>query len=193
MMLTSRILAGLLMIALLSSCLGTSKNTPTSLSYEDRQAASQLIDKQVIQAENTLGVQLLHILKDKDIAENLIISPYSISTALAIAYNGSSGDTSVQMAKALGWSEMTYAFDSSTSDFSEMSSSKPVFISKVLHKTFLEVNEKGTEAAAVTAVFTAGSAAPPMPVEMIIDRPFFFAIEDMQSKAWLFVGTIKKP
>ncbi len=414
MILKTRVLSGLLILALLSACSGPSKTTPVSLSYKDRQVAAQLIDKSVIQSENTLGIQLLHELRKSDNAENVIISPYSISTALAMAYNGSSGDTATQMAKALGWDKttleninkaneqqrkllersdegielsiansiwyqegveirpsflntaensynaeinaednlsssntmnkinrwvkkntqdkitsilssplstdtlsvlinaiyfkgtwehpfseeltsehpftlgdgslqqvmmmqqtytfpyaetedwqairlpygdgrmsmlvilpseqstldtltqqlvkdpaawqkpfdsknihirlprfkteyakqlnqalqrlgMTYAFDPSKADFSQMSTIKPLYFSEVLHKTFLEVNEKGTEAAAVTGLLFEAGSAPSTPVDMTIDRPFFFAIEDTQSKAWLFLGTITNP
>ncbi|OAB45773.1 serpin family protein [Paenibacillus antarcticus] len=411
MILKTRVITGLLLLALLSACSGVAKNTIVSISYEDRQVAAQLIDKQVIQSENTLGIQLLKELLKSDKTENIIISPYSISSALAMAYNGASSDTAIQMAKALGWSNttlenlnqaneqqrkllehsdegielsiansiwyqegpkirpsflntgensykaeinaednlsssrtmnkindwvkkktqnkidsilseplstdtlsvlinaiyfkgtwkhpfsedlteqhpftlgdgsiqnvqmmqqthefpyaesedwqairlpygdgrmsmliilphkqttidiltqqlvkdpspwqktfdsknvhinlprftakyenklkkalqalgMTYAFDPNKADFSQMSTITPLYIDQVLHKTFLEVNEKGTEAAAVTGVLTPTSGAPAPPVDMNVDRPFFFAIEDTQSKAWLFLGTI---
>jgi len=414
MILKTRVISGLLLLALLSACSGVAKNTTVSISYEDRQAAAQLIDKQVIQSENALGIQLLEEFIKSDKAANVIISPYSISTALAMAYNGASSDTAAQMAKVLGWSEttlenlnqaseqqrkllehsdesvelsiansiwyqesseirpsflntgensykaeinaednlsssrtmdkinewvkkntqdkitsilseplssntisvlinaiyfkgtwthpfsedlteehpftlgdetiqnvqmmqqthvfpyaetedwqairlpygdgrmsmliilprkqstidiltqqlvkdpspwqrtydsknvhislprftaayenklkealqalgMTYAFDPIKADFSQMSTVKPLYIDQVLHKTLVEVNEKGTEAAAVTGVLTPTSGAPVTPVDMNVDRPFFFAIEDTQSKAWLFLGKITKP
>ena len=413
MILKTRVLSGLLLLAFLSACSGASKNTTGSLSYEDRQAEAQLIDKQVIQSENTLGIQLLQEFIKTDKTENVIISPYSISTALALAYNGASSDTATQMAKALGWGATTLeklnqaneqqrkllehsdegvelsiansiwyqegieirpsflntgensykaeinaednlsssrtmdnindwvkknthdkinnilseplstdtmsvlinaiyfkgtwehpfsedftvarpftmgdgsiqnvqmmqqthdfpyketedwqairlpygdgrmslliilprkqstidtfiqqlakdsspwqksfdsrhvhislprftadyaktlnqalqtlgmsdAFDPRKADFSQMST-EPLYISEILHKTFLEVNEKGTEAAAVTAVLVPAAGTPSPPVDMTVDRPFFFAIEDTQSKAWLFLGTITEP
>jgi len=70
-------------------------------------------------------------------------------------------------------------------------------ISQVIHKTFVDVNEEGTEAAAVTAILAVpGSAAghtPETPFEMIVDRPFFFTIADRETKAILFMGTIIEP
>jgi len=87
---------------------------------------------------------------------------------------------------------MSDAFDPRKADFSQMST-EPLYISEILHKTFLEVNEKGTEAAAVTAVLVPAAGTPSPPVDMTVDRPFFFAIEDTQSKAWLFLGTITEP
>ena len=64
-----------------------------------------------------------------------------------------------------------------------------LFISEVRHKTFVEVNEEGTEAAAVTAVTMATSAKPVFRV----DRPFFFAIYDAMTKTILFMGTVTEP
>ena len=64
-----------------------------------------------------------------------------------------------------------------------------LFISEVKHKTFVEVNEEGTEAAAVTVV----SMATSFPPTFIVDRPFFFAIRDNQTGAMLFMGIVIEP
>jgi len=69
-------------------------------------------------------------------------------------------------------------------------------ISQVRHKTFVEVNEVGTEAAAVTMVaMRAGSAPPPpqTPFTMTVDRPFVVAIQDKTSGLLLFIGAIYDP
>lgn len=73
-------------------------------------------------------------------------------------------------------------------DFSSITP-EPFWISKIKHKTFLEVNEKGTEASAVTGILGTRSG----PVEMIIDRPFFFAIRDDTTGTLLFMGTLVNP
>jgi serine protease inhibitor len=76
-------------------------------------------------------------------------------------------------------------------DFTGMGAG-PLIISKVIHKTFIEVNEEGTEAAAATAiVMTRGLA--PAPFSMVIDRPFFAAIRDNTTGALLFTGFIVDP
>jgi serpin B len=70
-----------------------------------------------------------------------------------------------------------------------------VFISKMKHKTFVEVNEEGTEAAAVTSAEVAATAMP-RPKErfrMVVDRPFFCAIRDSQTGTMLFMGSIEEP
>ncbi len=88
---------------------------------------------------------------------------------------------------------MTNAFDSSTADFTGINSAKELFISDVFHKTFINVNEFGTEAAAATAVILAG-AAPPMYVkEFRADHPFLFFIMDKQSGVILFMGRVVDP
>jgi serpin B len=68
----------------------------------------------------------------------------------------------------------------------------PLVISDVIHKTFVEVNEEGTEAAAATAVDMV-RGMPPRRFTMIVDRPFFMAICDDRSGAVLFAGVIADP
>jgi serpin B len=67
-----------------------------------------------------------------------------------------------------------------------------IFISRVLHKAVVEVNEEGSEAAAVTGVEMT-KAAPAEPVEFFVDRPFFFTITDDRSGSILFMGRIAEP
>jgi serpin B len=92
--------------------------------------------------------------------------------------------------KALG---MRQAFTGGA-DFSAMAD-EPLFVSEVRQKSFVEVNEEGTEAAAVTTV-TMMAAGVPRPIkvfEMIVDRPFLFVIADDQTKSVLFMGVIYDP
>ncbi|MBT2765142.1 serpin family protein [Paenibacillus sp. ISL-20] len=93
--------------------------------------------------------------------------------------------------KSLG---MVKAFDTAEADFSEMAEQGDGFwIDHVTHRTIVDVSEKGTEAAAVTAVGITESAEPTEPIVMNVDRPFFFAIEDRDTGAWLFMGSVLKP
>ncbi|WP_198158001.1 serpin family protein [Paenibacillus sp. P22] len=89
------------------------------------------------------------------------------------------------------------AFSSGTSDFTGMfepsALSSGLFINLIQHQAVLEVNEKGTEAAAVTALGMAGSSAPSDPFSFRADRPFFYAVEDTTSGMWLFLGAINDP
>jgi serine protease inhibitor len=88
---------------------------------------------------------------------------------------------------------MGVAFDGAKCDFSGVCPGK-VFISTVQHKAFMEVNEEGTEAAAVTSIGLAG--APPKPMakfNMVVDRSFFCAIRDHDTGLILFMGRIMDP
>lgn len=77
-------------------------------------------------------------------------------------------------------------------DFSQMVENDGVYIDEVRHKSFIEVNEKGTEAAASTSVAIVETAAFDQ-FEMEVNRPFFFAIKDNESGMILFMGEIHEP
>jgi len=92
--------------------------------------------------------------------------------------------------KALG---MEIAFDPTRANFESMRPIPPnLFIQNVKHKTFVEVNEEGTEAAAVTSV-EMGIESVPEKFTFVVDRPFFFAIRDNQTETVLFMGVIVEP
>jgi serine protease inhibitor len=80
----------------------------------------------------------------------------------------------------------------SAADFSRINPGGGLYISRVIHKTFVEVNEEGTEAAAVTIVEMLETASPAT-TRMIVDRPFVFVIWDHTTSAILFIGKIVEP
>ncbi len=82
---------------------------------------------------------------------------------------------------------------SGEADFSGMTGSRDLFISDVIHKAFVSVDEEGTEAAAATAVEMVESAMPSEPIEVTINRPFIFAIRDIETGTVLFVGRVLDP
>jgi serpin B len=88
---------------------------------------------------------------------------------------------------------MPDAFSPGDTDFSGMTGNPELFISDVVHKAFVSVDEAGTEAAAATAVIAAGSAAPQPPVEVTIDRPFIFLIRDIETGTIIFIGRVLNP
>jgi serine protease inhibitor len=92
--------------------------------------------------------------------------------------------------KALG---MSNAFDPNKADFSGMSDRNDLYISAVIHKAFVAVDEKGTEAAAATAVIVGVTSAPVFDVTLTIDRPFIFLIRDIPTGQILFVGRVLNP
>jgi serpin B len=101
--------------------------------------------------------------------------------------------------QALG---MKTAFDipHGSANFDKIAPRKPndyLYISNIFHKTFIDVDEKGTEAAAATAVvmmMATGLAQPkPPPIEVKVDRPFVYAIQHVPSGVCLFLGRVTDP
>lgn len=90
---------------------------------------------------------------------------------------------------------MKLAFDRMKADFSGMTGARDLFISKAVHKAFVDVDERGTEAAAATAVVMAlrGPAKPETPVVFRADRPFLFLIRERSTGAILFLGRVLDP
>jgi serine protease inhibitor len=102
-----------------------------------------------------------------------------------------------RLRQALGELGMGVAFDCGAADFKNMAfiPGMSLCIHDVLHKTFVEVNELGTEAAAVTSVEMRLTSAmePVKAFEMIVDRPFFFVIRDGETGLMLFMGSMVNP
>ncbi len=94
--------------------------------------------------------------------------------------------------KAMG---MTIPFQSGEADFSGMTGGRDLYISAVIHKAFVKVDEEGTEAAAATAVVMALTSAQPEPdpVVLTLDRPFLFLIRDRITGSILFMGRVADP
>ncbi len=105
------------------------------------------------------------------------------------------GDYSYEMGDILQKMGMADAFNAGTADFSKLGKADDnIFISRVLHKTHIEVDPKGTKAAAVTAVMITNDAAAPMqtpePKEVYLDRPFVYMIIDTNTNFPIFMGTV---
>ncbi len=104
-------------------------------------------------------------------------------------------DWSASLKEVLSDLGLSEAFTPSA-DFSAMGTTQagPLYIGDVIHKTALQVNEKGTEAAAVTAVdMDTKSALPPDSLVILtLNRPFIYAIVDLNQNIPLFLGTIEK-
>ena len=78
-------------------------------------------------------------------------------------------------------------------DFSGITGNRELFITEVMHKAFVKVDETGTEAAAATGVVMAMECIPPTPVEMHINRPFIFLIQDESTGSIVFMGRVMNP
>jgi len=100
-------------------------------------------------------------------------------------------ESSFGLKETLSAMGMRDAFENA--DFSGINGKKDLFISEILHKAFVSVDEEGTEAAAATAVIISLTAMPEAPVEMTLDHPFIFMIRDNVSGTILFMGRVMNP
>ena len=80
------------------------------------------------------------------------------------------------------------AFEDEKADFRKMFDSGNMFLMAALHKTYIKVDEKGTEAAAVTALAGGAASAPPEPIVVKFDTPFTYVIRDDANGEILFMG-----
>lgn len=105
----------------------------------------------------------------------------------------------IPLKKPLGKLGMKLAFNRTLADFGRMTSDQKLpglFIDNAYHKTFIAIDEEGTEAAAATAIVIAPTSAMPRPeppVEVRVDRPFFYAIMDTSTRTALFLGRVTDP
>lgn len=101
-------------------------------------------------------------------------------------------ETSIKLNDILQNAGIVRAFDKYNAQFEKMFDKRDeynMYIDSVLHKTYIDVDEKGTEAAAVTAIMMAGAAsAPKEPKVVKFDKPFTFIIRDNQNEEILFMG-----
>ncbi|BBM86945.1 serpin family protein [Candidatus Uabimicrobium amorphum] len=88
---------------------------------------------------------------------------------------------------------MQDAFTEGVADFSEMTTEERLFISKVVHQAVVNVDEKGTEAAAATGVVMNAESAVMVDVRFIVNRPFAFVISNAKTGSVLFAGRIVDP
>lgn len=103
-------------------------------------------------------------------------------------------ESALELSEVLAAMGMADAFDADAADFSGLGASTGgnIFISRVLHKTYIAVDEQGTRAGAATAVEADDGAAGPME-QVILDRPFLYMIVDRETNLPLFIGAMMDP
>ena len=135
------------------------------------------------------NISMYLIMADKPFSPEKVISSTELSSTymrlsvpkFKVEYGG---ELSVLL-KKLG---VTAAF-SDGADFSKMFT-EPLLIDKVIHKAFINVDEDGTEAAAVTSIsFGAASSMRPEPIDVSFSKPFTFAVRDNVTGEILFLGS----
>lgn len=102
--------------------------------------------------------------------------------------------TGFEAGETLAAMGMPDAFDAARADFGGIEPRNELYITRVIHKAFVAVDETGTEAAAATAVVMDGrTSVPPEPRVVTLDRPFLFLIRDVETGAILFFGRVLDP
>lgn len=103
-------------------------------------------------------------------------------------------ETKADLAQVLSHMGMSDAFVPGKADFSGMTSEEPLFIWNVIHEANISVDEQGTEASGATDIpVAAGTSAPGGPPQVHLDRPFLFALRDLDTGAVLFLGQVLDP
>lgn len=155
---------------------GDSLFSMTILLPNDR---NMLIDRFV--EEKVTSQNLANWRSDLSVGRDVILQLPKFELEYEITYN--------EILKAMG---MKVPFDEWEADFSGIADVSPqnLYIDEVKHKTFIRVDEEGTEAAAVTSV---GIGITSMPPSVIVDRPFVFIIHERESGTNLFMGKVKNP
>ncbi|MCS7258880.1 MAG: serpin family protein [candidate division WOR-3 bacterium] len=105
-------------------------------------------------------------------------------------------DYETSLKEVLSNMDMKIAFEPGLADFTKMATTPikgRMFIGDVKHKTYIEVSEEGTEAAAVTGVFMEIKSAPSKPFTMILDRPFLYIIRNSKTQTVVFIGILTEP
>ncbi|MBP1707054.1 MAG: serpin [Chloroflexi bacterium] len=102
-------------------------------------------------------------------------------------------ESQFNLKKALASLGMPIAFSASEADFSGMDGQKDLYISDVVHKAYVNVDENGTEAAAATGVVVGTTSMPAKTYQVTLDHPFIFFIRDIQTGAILFLGRVASP
>ena len=128
----------------------------------------------------------------------LLSNPQAISVSVAIPKFQC--EYSVELSDILRAMGMTDAFDPDSADFSPMLATEssdagmaePIYIDRVLHKTYIALDEKGTKAGAVTVVAMEGGAALEDEKVVHLDRPFVYMLIDCKENLPVFIGTLEK-
>ncbi len=102
--------------------------------------------------------------------------------------------TDINSQKILTTLGMPSTFDQNQADFSGITLEEQIYIDAAIHEAFINVDEEGTEAAGATAILLAGKGMPARePVEINLNSPFFFILQDRETGTILFYGRVMNP
>jgi len=143
----------------------------------------------IILPKKLFGIEEIEKKMNPDFLNEILDSTYYIKTALSIPKLKL--ELSYELSDALKRTGLNTAF-TNEADFSGITKDAPLQFSKVLHKTYIELDEEKTEAAAATASTVRITGLPSYKI-FKADHPFVFFVIDNQSKAILFMGRYVKP
>ena len=144
----------------------------------------------ILPVEGTSTEEVIDLLKQEDVFTDAVTQAYYYDADLTAAIPEYTFDYTIPLNEILKQEGMQKAF-TDDADFSPMFGGLPVYVSSVLQKTHIEVDRKGTKAAAVTDIALAETALAMdelLPKYIILDRPFVYAIVDMESGLPYFIG-----
>jgi serpin B len=155
------------------------------LPYAGRQLAMTVVvpSSSLANLERSLDADVLHEMLDsaaKPQAVTLTMPKWTFRLASSLS----------DPLAALG---MPTAFNPNAADLSGMTHQEDLFISAVQHEAFIAVDEKGTEAAAATAVVGEAPSLQLPPPPFVVDRPFLFLLHDVETATPLFIGRVSDP
>ncbi len=101
--------------------------------------------------------------------------------------------TSVGLKEVLQSLGVSDAFEPGRADYSGMTEDAELYVSAALHQATIAVDEEGTEATAATAIIAGITSAPIASLTLVLDRPFFLVIHDVESRIPIFVGRVADP
>ncbi len=156
-----------------------------SLPYSDGMSSMLVLlpDGDIGELESNLDLETLETIRDG-----------MFNTQVYITMPSFEFTSSFSLKETLEDMGMTDAFDPGLADFTGFTGNRDLYISAVIHKAFVKVDETGTEAAAATAVVMAlTSANPQQPEELVLDRPFLFFVFDDLTGSILFMGRVADP
>ena len=149
------------------------------LAYDENSDGGKKID---------MDISMYLIKSDKDInAEEILNSAEMNRNYVRLSLPKFKTEYGTSLKGMLGALGINTAFGE-MADFDKMLSEKNLQLTDVLHKTYINVDEKGTEAAAVTAAMAGATSMPPEPVSVKFDKPFTYVIMDNTTKDILFMG-----
>ena len=168
--------------------------------YNSTELGCQVVELPYIGGQSSMFILLPHDIDSLSFVENRLgadslekmFSGFkSVDVRVSLPkFNIEQGVALDEFLKAIGMLDL---FDASKADLSGMDGTKHLFVSAVIHRAFVEVNEKGTEAAGATAVIIGRRISLSKVIHFNADRPFLFLIADTKTGSVLFLGRLTKP